>query len=112
MSVADSPIDTVTLPETPFCATPAWLAAVEAAAGVCQCAGECGKKHRATGGHCDQRQGTWGENLHLAEDGKVYCPRCFAGVARALRQAADAGAAEANAALYAQDDLLALLGES
>jgi hypothetical protein len=111
VSVTGSPIDTIELPEIPFCATPAWLAAVQAADGLCQCAGACGKKHKATGGRCDQRQGLNGQTLHLAEDGSVYCPRCFNPVARNLRQAADAEAAEANAARYAQDDLFALLGD-
>ncbi len=108
----DSPNDTATAPAVPFWATAAWLAAVQAAAWLCQCAGACGRKHRATGGACDQRQGLNGTNLHLAEDGKVYCPKCFADIAKALRQAADAEAAEADAARYAQDDLFALLGEA
>ena len=108
----DSPKDTGTAPALPLWATAAWLAAAQAAEWLCQCASACGRKHRATGYHCDQYQGLNGMNLHLAEDGKVYCPKCFADIAKALSQAADAEAAEANAACYAQDDLFALLGEA
>lgn len=111
MSVTGSPIDTITLPTVPFCATPAWKSAVENADGMCQCASACGRKHTATQGKCDQYQGLNSQTLHLATDGKVYCPRCFGPVARALRHAADTAAAEANAALYAQDDLFALFGD-
>jgi hypothetical protein len=111
VSVTGSPIDTIALPELPFCATLAWLAAVQAAGGLCGCEGACGKRHKATSGRCDQRQGLAGVTLHLAEDGKVYCPRCFAPIDRAAKQAAAATAERANAQRYAQDDLLALLGD-
>lgn len=107
-----SPIDTIALPEIPFCATLAWLAAVEAAAGLCQCTGGCGRKHTATQGKCDQYQGLNGLTLHLAEDGNVYCPRCFAPIDRAAKQAASATAAVRNAERYAQEDLFALLGDA
>lgn len=106
----DSPNDTATA--VPLWATAVWLAAVQAADGLCRCAGACGRKHRASGYRCDQRQSLNGTNLHLAEDGEVYCPKCFADIAKALRQAADAETAEANAERYAQDDLFALLGEA
>jgi hypothetical protein len=54
VGVTGCPIDTITLPEIPFCATPARLAAVEVAGGPWQHAGACGKKHKATSGRCDQ----------------------------------------------------------
>jgi len=73
--LANSPIDTVTLPTVPLCATPAWTAAVAAAGGQCTCQG-CAKNHRATGGRCGNRQGLNGVRLHLAADGKVYCRPC------------------------------------
>jgi len=73
--VANSPIDTVTLPAVPLSATPAWTAAVAAAGGQCTCQG-CAKTHRATGGRCGNRQGLNGVRLHLAADGKVYCRPC------------------------------------
>jgi len=102
---------TASPPAVPLWATAAWLAAVQAAHGLCQCAGACGRKHRASGYRCDQYQDLNGTNLHLAQDGKVYCPKCFADIAKALRQQADAEATEASAARYAQDDLFALLGD-
>jgi hypothetical protein len=73
----DSPIDTITLPTTPLCATPTWLAAVEAAGGLCQCTG-CAKTHKPTAGRCGQRQGLNGARLHLTGGGAVYCAACFA----------------------------------
>ena len=96
----------------PIWATPMWRAAVKAAHGLCQCAGACGRKHAASGGHCDQYQGLNDLNLYLAEDGQAYCPRCFAAIARALAQAAAEAKARANAARYAQDDLFATLGDT
>jgi hypothetical protein len=97
------------IPGQPFGATPAWRAAVRAADGLCQCAGSCGRKHTASAGHCDQYQGLNEQILHLATDGRVYCPRCFAPIARSLAQhAADARAGAAQAQ-YAQGDLFALL---
>lgn len=38
----------------PIFATAAWIAAVTACGGVCQCAGQCGRKHTATRGRCDR----------------------------------------------------------
>ena len=95
-----SPIDTVTLPTVPLCATPAWTAAVTAAGGQCACEG-CGKTHRATGGRCGNRQGLYGVRLHLAPDGKVYCGPCFPHHTALADTAVPAGE---------QGDLLALLG--
>ncbi len=96
-------------PSEPIWATPTWRAAVKAALWVCQCAGACGRKHAATGGHCDQRQGLNDLDLQLAEDGEVYCPRCFASIARALTVAAAEARARAAIEQYAPGDLLSLL---
>lgn len=93
----------------PIWATPTWRAAVQAADGLCQCAGACGRKHAATGGHCDQRQGLNDLNLLLAENGEVYCPRCFTAIVRALAQAAAEARARAAAERYVPGDLLSLL---
>ncbi len=98
------------LPE-PIWATSVWRAAVQAAHGMCQCAGACGRKHAASGGHCDQYQGLNGLSLNLAANGEVYCPRCFAAIARALAQDTAAAKARAAAERYAQDDLLALVDD-
>jgi len=106
------PADALATMREPIWATPAWRGAVKAAAWVCQCAGACGRKHAATGGHCDQYQGRNDLDLQLATDGQVYCPRCFAAVARALAQAAAETKARAAAAQYAQDDLFAALGDA
>lgn len=70
-----SPIDTVTPPAVPLCATPTWTAAVAAAGNQCQCE-SCARTHRATGGRCGNRHGLNGVRLHLAADGKVYCRPC------------------------------------
>lgn len=93
----------------PLWATPTWRAAVQAADALCQCAGACGRKHAATGGHCDQYQGLNDLDLQLAEDGRVYCPRCFAAIARALTHAAAEVRARAAAERYTSGDLLSLL---
>jgi hypothetical protein len=105
-----SPIDTLTLPAEPLCATATWRAAVKAAGGLCQCAGACGRKHTATKGACDQYQGLNDLNLHLAEDGEVYCPRCFGPIMRAFAKAAAEVKARAAADRYAQGDLFSLFG--
>jgi hypothetical protein len=79
----------------PIFATPAWILAVTAAGGLCQCTGRCGRKHTrtATPGKCDARQGAPGVMLHLAETGAVYCLDCFASIERAARAATLAAAA-------------------
>lgn len=93
----------------PVWATPTWRAAVKAALWVCQCSGACGRKHAASGGHCDQYQGLSDLDLQLAENGEVYCPRCFAPIARALTLAAAEARARAAAERYTPGDLLSLL---
>lgn len=93
----------------PIFATPAWILAVTAADGLCQCTGRCGRKHTrtATPGKCDARQGAPGVMLHLSEGGAVYCPNCFADIERAAKQsAADAAAARSDTD---QLDIFALL---
>lgn len=92
----------------PIWATPTWRAAVQAAGGLCQCVGACGRKHAASGGHCDQRQDLNDLDLQLAENGEVYCPRCFAPIARALTVAAAEARARAAAERYTPGDLLSL----
>ena len=91
----------------PLCATPAWLAAVTAAGGYCQCAGQCGRKHKATAGRCTESQGRNGIILHLTGTGAVYCPPCDLGQANA---AARAVAKAAPAEVAGQGDLFDLLG--
>lgn len=109
--MTNSPIDTVTLPTTPFSATPAWKAAAQAAGYQCECAGACGRSHRAhPGQRCPNKQGEAGTRLHLHE-GAVYCARCFDPITRAARKQAEQQAREAAAERYAQDDLLALLSD-
>lgn len=66
----------------PIFATPAWIAAVTACGGECQCTGQCGRKHTASKGRCDREQGKNGITLHLTRLGAVCCPRCHDGVAR------------------------------
>jgi hypothetical protein len=73
----ENTVDTITLPAVPLCATPKWLAAVEAAGGLCQCTG-CSKTHKATAGRCGERQGLNGARLHLTGGGAVFCTACFA----------------------------------
>jgi hypothetical protein len=92
----------------PIFATPAWIRAVTAADGLCQCARQCGRKHTrtATPGKCDARQGAPGVMLHLTEAGAVYCPNCFAGIERAAKQSAAVAAAASDAD---QLDIFALL---
>jgi hypothetical protein len=94
----------------PIFATPAWIRAVTAADGLCQCDGYCGRKHTRTrtetAVRCDARQGAPGVMLHLSESGEVYCLRCFASIERAAKQAAAAAAAQSAAA--DQLDLLSL----
>ena len=107
----DELTDALAASREPIWATLAWRAAVKAALGLCQCSGACGRKHAASGGHCDQRQGLGDLDLQLATDGRVYCPRCFAAIARALVQAAAEARARAAAAQYAQEDLFATLGQ-
>ena len=87
----------------PIFATEAWIAAVTAVGGLCQCAGQCGRKHTATGGRRDREQGRNGVTLHLTGLGAVYCPRCHDGVARAE-------ARNAPAPVVDQLDILALFG--
>ena len=93
----------------PIFATPAWIRAVTAADGLCQCAGQCGRKHAhtSTPGKCDARQGAPGVMLHLTEDGAVYCANCFGSITRAAKQSAALAAAAAAGA--DQLDLFALL---
>jgi len=78
----------------PIFATPAWIAAVTAANGACQCAGQCGRKHTRTrtkvAVQCSARQGANGVTLHLTEAGGVYCPRCHDDIARAAARIAPA----------------------
>lgn len=94
----------------PIFATPAWTAAVTAADGLCQCTGQCGRKHTrtrtVTAVQCTERQGKPGVMLHLAESGQVYCLRCFTSIERAAKQAADLTADTADTD---QLDLFALL---
>ena len=92
----------------PIFATPAWIRAVTAAGGLCQCTGRCGRKHAhtSTPGQCDARQGAPGVMLHLTEDGAVYCLRCFSSIERAAKQAAAIAAAASDTD---QLDLFALL---
>lgn len=103
-------LDTLKLPDEPFCATAAWRAAIEKFHGLCQCSGQCGRKHAATKGRCDQYQGLAGVNLQLSEDGAVYCPRCFGPIDRTRKRAASDAAAARNAERFAQEDLFTLLG--
>lgn len=94
----------------PIFATPAWIRAVTAAEGLCQCTGACGRKHTrtrtATAVRCTARQGEPGVMLHLDEAGGVYCLRCFTSIERAAKQAAALAAAPPDAD---QLDLFALL---
>ena len=94
----------------PIFATPAWIRAVTAADGLCQCTGQCGRKHTRTRTaapvQCDARQGAPGVMLHLTGDGAVYCARCFASIERAAKQSAAVADARSDAD---QLDLFALL---
>jgi hypothetical protein len=94
----------------PIFATPAWIRAVTAADGLCQCAGQCGRKHTRTrtetAVQCTARQGEPGVMLHLTGAGQVYCLRCLTSIERAAKQAA---VLAADAADTDQLDLFALL---
>jgi hypothetical protein len=76
----------------PIFATPAWILAVTAADGLCQCTGQCGRKHTRsrteTAAQCTARQGAPGVMLHLTESGTVHCQRCHGDIARAAERAA------------------------
>jgi hypothetical protein len=105
---ADTEATTALRFTVPIFATPAWIRAVTAASGLCQCTGQCGRKHAhtSTPGRCDARQGAPGVMLHLTEAGAVYCLRCFASIERAAKQSAAVADARSNAD---QLDLFALL---
>ncbi len=94
----------------PVFAAPAWIRAVAAADGLCQCAGACGRKHTRTrtetAVQCTARQGAPGVMLHLTESGQVYCLRCLVSIERAAKQAA---ALAEDMADTGQLDLFALL---
>jgi hypothetical protein len=65
------------LTRIPIAATPAWIAAVEAADCQCQCTTAAkGHTHAPVGGRCTVRQGEAGGRLHVLADGAVLCHSC------------------------------------
>ena len=72
----------------PVGASPAWLAAAEAAEGQCTCIGGCGRSHaKKPAGRCD-RTLTGCYRLYLTGDGQLWCEECLDIAAARQRKAA------------------------
>jgi hypothetical protein len=70
----------------PVGASPAWLAAAEAAEGQCTCTGACGRSHaKKPAKRCD-RTLTGRYRLYLTGDGQLWCEECLGAAAAQQRK--------------------------